>query len=303
MKGKKISKVGLVVKFHQAEAAKLALDVGHYLLKRGIAVTFEDKSRAIANNLAREAKKQGLRRARISAVTKQRLVDSVDLIVVLGGDGTYLSIARLMMKRSVPVLGVNMGRLGFLTEIKKQEISSILGQILDQKKIIISERALFEVFLKRGKKTIYHGLVVNDAVVSKGSIARIIEIQLGVNGQWANSVRADGIIVSTPTGSTAYSLAAGGPIVEPALNAMLVTPICAHSLTQRPLVLTDDNELLIRLTHRPGAVFLTLDGQDVVEMKEEDIVQIRRFRRHPLRLVSSPTRDYFSLLHEKLKFG
>jgi NAD+ kinase len=200
-------------------------------------------------------------------------------------------------------MGVNMGQLGFLTEIKRTEALDMLSQILAGKKPLINERALLEVTLKRKNQIIFQGPVVNDAVISKGAIARIIGLQISVNGKWVHNVRADGIIVSTPTGSTAYSLAAGGPILEPSIGGLILAPICPHSLTQRPLVIRDDAEIQIFLNHRPGHVLLTLDGQDAVDMKEEDVVIVRRFKKHSLQLISSPTRDYFSLLREKLKFG
>ncbi len=234
---------------------------------------------------------------------KARLPEVCELIVVLGGDGTFLSIARLMKARSVPILGVNMGQLGFLTEIKRTEAYSVLKSIVDGKKPRISERRLLEVTLKRKNRVIFSGPVVNDAVISKGAIARIIGLEVGVGGKWAHNVRADGLIVSTPTGSTAYSLAAGGPILEPDLPGVILTPICPHSLTQRPLVLSDQAEVQIRLHHRPGHVLLTLDGQDAISLNEDDLITVRCFKRHALKLISSPTRDYFSLLREKLKFG
>jgi NAD+ kinase len=162
---------------------------------------------------------------------------------------------------------------------------------------------LLEVTLLRKNKTIFQGPVVNDAVISKGAIARIIGMQVSVNNQWVHNVRADGIIVSTTTGSTAYALAAGGPIMEPSVPALVIAPICPHSLTLRPIVIPDSSTVRICLNHRPGHVLLTLDGQDAVDMKEDDVVLIRRFKKHSLKLVSSPTRDYFSLLREKLKFG
>jgi len=140
-------------------------------------------------------------------------------------------------------------------------------------------------------------------VISKGAIARIIGLSVLVNGHWVHDVRADGIIVATPTGSTAYSLAAGGPIIEPSLNAIVMSPICPHSLTQRPLVISGDSEIQILLKDRPGHVLLTLDGQDAIDMKEDDVVTVRRFRKHQLQLISSPSRDFYSILREKLNFG
>jgi NAD+ kinase len=196
-----------------------------------------------------------------------------------------------------------MGQLGFLTEIKRSEVRNILTEILGGKPALVSERALLEVTLARQGKVIFQGPVVNDAVVSKGAIARIIDLDVAINGRWAHSVRADGIIVCTPTGSTAYALAAGGPIMEPQVSALILAAICPHSLTQRPLVIPDSSEVQILLKRRPGHVLMTLDGQDAVDMKEGDIVTIKRFKKHSLKLISSPTRDYFQLLREKLKFG
>lgn len=299
----KLKTIGFIVKHNHPEAAALCLDLANIILANKIGVIFANESAELAKNLKRL--NPGLRRpaSAVRIVPKERMVDHSDLIIVLGGDGTYLSIARLMRTRSVPVMGINMGQLGFLTEIKQTEAFETIHQILSGKPVLLSERALLEVTLKRKNKIIFQGPVVNDAVISKGAIARIIGMQITIAGQIVNNVRADGIIVSTPTGSTAYSLAAGGPIVEPTLEALVLTPICPHSLTQRPLVIPDNKEIQIRLSHRPGPVLLTLDGQDAVDMKEDDIATVRRFRKHSLKLISSPTRDYFSLLREKLKFG
>lgn len=294
-----LKKVGFVVKHRQPEAAALAIQLAKIAIGEGYSVVFAKESTAVAKELARGIK----HKSRVQIVEKPKLSEVAHLIVVLGGDGTFLSIARLMRKRSVPVMGVNMGQLGFLTEIKRSEATEVLAQLLGGTPFNVDERALLEVTLTRGKKVVFQGPVVNDAVISKGAIARIIGLEISVNGRWAHNVRADGIIVSTPTGSTAYSLAAGGPIIDPSLQALALTAICPHSLTQRPLVIPDNSLIQIRLSHRPGHVLLTLDGQDVVDMKEGDVVTIRKFTKHSLRIVSSPTRDYFALLREKLKFG
>lgn len=299
-----IRKFGFVVKHHQPEATALALELAQHVLQDGREVFFADESRPIATALGQKLKEAGIKASsRVKVVKKPDLVEKTDIIIVLGGDGTYLSIARLMRKRSIPVLGINMGQLGFLTEIKRTEAYDALDSLLKGNPLPVNERALLEVTLKRKDKIVFQGPVVNDAVISKGAIARIIGMQIQINGKLVNHVRADGIIVSTPTGSTAYSLAAGGPIVEPALPALIISAICPHSLTQRPLVVPDNVEIMITLNHRPGHVLLTLDGQDAVDMKEGDIVTVRRFKKHALKLISSPTRDYFSLLREKLKFG
>lgn len=296
----KVKKIGLVIKHHQPEAASFAAQLAEFILSQGVQIYFADESALLAKDISRSLR---VTKKNIQIVKKSELVDYCDLIVVLGGDGTYLSIARLMKKRSVPVMGINMGQLGFLTEIKREEAIGALQNIFDGEPPVVNERALLEVTLIRKNKIIFQGPVVNDAVISKGAIARIIGMQVWVNDQWVHNVRADGLIVSTTTGSTAYALAAGGPIIEPSVAALVVAPICPHSLTLRPLVIPDSSLVKICLNHRPGHVLLTLDGQDVVDMKEDDIVLVRRFKKHSLKLISSPSRDYFSLLREKLKFG
>jgi NAD+ kinase len=298
-----LKRIGFIIKHKHPEAAALAVDLANLVLDKGFDVVFATESSPVGRALISQRKKTKTRKTQIQIIEKQKVVDQADLIIVLGGDGTYLSIARLMKKRSVPVMGINMGQLGFLTEIKQSEAFETVNEILDGAPTVMSERALLEVTLQRGGKTIFQGPVVNDAVISKGAIARIIGMEININGQKVNFVRADGIIVSTPTGSTAYSIAAGGPILEPSLNALVLTPICPHSLTQRPLVIPDWMEVEIKLLDRPGHVLLTLDGQDAVDMKEDDVVIVKRFKKHSLKLISSPTRDYFNLLREKLKFG
>ncbi len=310
----KVKTIGFVVKHHQPKARALALELGEDLIRRGYTVVFSTESQEISKALAaslakfspkKTAKKQSGKssRGKLNVVEKPKLVDVCDLIVVLGGDGTFLSIARLMRNRSVPLLGVNMGTLGFLTEVNHAEARAALDGILSGKKQTIQPRALLEVTLRRGKKILFQGPVVNDVVISKGAIARIIGIRICLNGKTINSVRADGLILSTPTGSTAYSLAAGGPVVEPNLGAVILAPICPHSLTQRPIVISDENEIELCLNHQPGQVVLTIDGQDVFDMTLEDTVTVRRYKKHSLQVISSPDRDYFGLLREKLSFG
>ncbi len=325
-------KIGLVVKLRQPEAVDLALTLCRHILHVLDGQQYDDIKYKPAPKLS-GAKKASLARTKaapraqiifapeskeiaqtarkvdpglasqILVLEKEQMVEAADLIVVLGGDGTLLSVARLMKSHSVPVIGINLGRLGFLTEIKRSEAVDTLTEILKGKPPLISKRALLEVTLIRKGKVIFQGPVVNDAVISKGAIARIIEVQVSINGSYVSKIRSDGVIVATPTGSTAYSLAAGGPIIQPDLPALILTPICPHSLTQRPLIVKESAEIQICLTHRPGHVYLTLDGQDAVDMKEHDIVTIRRFKKHSLQLIGSTSRDYFSLLREKLKFG
>lgn len=290
-----ITKIGFIVKHQQEDAASLSIEIAELLNGRGYKVFFCDESASII--------RQAKARLKATVVKKAALASKVDLIIVFGGDGTYLSAARLMKEKSIPILGINMGTLGFLTEVRKEEVYDALNTILKQKKIACSERVMLEVSVIRKGKTILKDLVVNDAVVSKGAIARIIGIKINIDDHWANTVRADGMIVSTPTGSTAYSLAAGGPIVMPSLGCMVITPICPHGLTQRPLVVPDTVKVQMMVEHMPGHVFITLDGQDLVDLKLGDVIQIVRFKKHKLKVVKAPHRDYFSILREKLNFG
>lgn len=292
-----VKRLGIIIKHHHTEAASLSLELADLLVHRGYQVFFCDESARVLRGLGTER----LRKLRV--VKKSALAKKVDFIVVLGGDGTYLSAARLMKDVSIPILGINMGTLGFLTEVRKEELHDVIQRILNTGNVTISERVMLEVRVIRKGKIVLQDLVVNDAVVSKGAIARIIGVRINVNGEWANTVRADGMIISTPTGSTAYSLAAGGPIVMPQLGCMLVTPICPHGLTQRTLVLPDDVEVDLTLEPMPGHVFLTLDGQNGIDLKDGDLIRISRFKKHKLKIVTAPNRDYFSVLREKLNFG
>lgn len=300
---KKLKVVGFIIKFEHAEASALALDLAQLALGQGKHILFEKENAAITKKFIQlNAREKGIRQ-RIKNVTKEQMIKFADFIVVLGGDGTYLSISRLMRTRSIPVLGINMGQLGFLTEIKQGEAFDTMNHILSGKPVKLSERALMDVSLYRQNRLIFNEPAVNDAVITKGATARIIALHVFIGNQLVNTIRADGLIVSTPTGSTAYSLAAGGPIVEPSIKAFILSPVCPHSLTQRPIVIPDHSEIQIRLQGYPGQVMLTLDGQKPINMKKEDVVVVRKFKKHSLKLITSPTRDYFSLLHEKLMFG
>ncbi len=224
-----------------------------------------------------------------------------DLVIVLGGDGTVLATARAIGSRDVPVLGINLGSLGFLTELAPDDVDQALGRVLDGD-YAIQQRARLEVVTWEGEREVDAGLVLNDAVFSKGpDVARLIELDAEVDERAIGSFRADGLIVSTPTGSTAYNLSAGGPIVDPQVPAMLVTPICPHSLGQRPLVISDQSRVVVR--PRDGdEVHLTLDGQVGRALRTGEHVCITRSA-YPLRFVGASDRDPFDLLHHKLGWG
>lgn len=227
---------------------------------------------------------------------REEIAAMSDVLIVLGGDGTFLSIARQAVEAGIPVAGFNLGTLGFLTELKKESLENCLTDIFGGK-ARIAERKLLEIRFKGGTY-----IALNDAVVNKGTIARILKILLTINGDTVTEIKSDGMIVSTPTGSTAYSLSAGGPIVSPLINGIVITPICPHSLTFRPLVVADHSLIGLKLLTPHMDVYLTIDGQTVIPFNFEDMVEIGTCPRKLRMIVSSET-NYFELLCGKLHWG
>jgi NAD+ kinase len=225
----------------------------------------------------------------------------VDLVVVLGGDGTLLSAVRALDGCEVPVLGVNLGYLGFLTEISLDELYPTLERIT-QGQTTLEPRMTLAGTVEREGTVVCRYQVLNDVVVNKGTLARISELEVRVNGLYVTNYKADGLIVATPTGSTAYSLSAGGPIVSPNLPSMVLNPICPHTLTHRPILLEDSACIEVRLVSKNGEVFLTLDGQEGFELQEGDVLRAAKGERRVI-LVQSPNRDYFQVLRTKLMWG
>jgi len=224
-----------------------------------------------------------------------------DLIVVLGGDGTMLATSRLVGDTGVLVLGVNYGGLGYLTDFRIEEMYSALEAILDGD-FEVDRRVQLDAEHRRERKSLTKGRVLNDIVINKAAIARIIEIEVSLNGLFVNSFRADGLIVATPTGSTAYNLSAGGPIVYPSMNAVVLTPICPFTLTNRPIVVPDGSEIELKLIGDHKGVLLTLDGQTGIPLNSGDTVSIRKSET-TFNLVQPPNRNYFDVLRNKLKWG
>ena len=234
------------------------------------------------------------------------LAARADLLVALGGDGTLIHAAGLLRGREVPILGVNLGTLGFLTEVPRDRAQPLLEQAL-LGELVASRRLMLEVEVRRRTdptsewRQLLAGFCLNDVVVSKNALSRLARLEAFVDGSLAVTYGADGLIVATPTGSTAYSLSAGGPIVYPTLETVLLTPICPHSLTQRPLVLPAEARICVRLASQ-GEMFVTLDGAVGCELREGDEVSIRRAP-HRLLLLRNPEVDPFSILREKLRWG
>lgn len=229
------------------------------------------------------------------------LAAGVEMVVVLGGDGTLLSIARLIHAEGVPLFGVNLGSLGFLTETALEDLDHALDLIWGGK-CFVEERIMLEVTVQRGKKTTGPYLVLNDAVFNKGALARIFELEAAVDGDYVTTFRADGLIVATPTGSTAYSLAAGGPIIYPDMEAIVITPICPHTLTNRSLVVPDRVTVEVHVLSTEEDIHLTLDGQYGLAISSRDRAIIRRASSRTL-LVQNAEQNFFGILRQKLKWG
>jgi len=282
--GTTIETVGVAIKPGVPRAAAAARDLAKWLAPRGVRALFDPAAAAAVGE---------------PACSPAELAQRADLLVVLGGDGTLLAMARALATRPVPILGINLGTLGFLAEVSVDEMESALARALAGE-MRVERRMRLAVEHLRGDRVLCGWLALNDAVVTSG-VARLIEIETRADGQLVTTYHADGLIVSTPTGSTAYSLSAGGPILLPGLDAFVLTPICPHTLTQRPLVVPDS--LVLEIAPRVGErVRLTVDGQEGGELAAGDRVRVQRSE-HALLLLVAPQRSRFDVLRAKLRWG
>jgi NAD+ kinase len=234
-------------------------------------------------------------------VSDDELSRRAELVIVLGGDGTLISGARLLRGRPVPVLGVNLGSLGFMTEIPVADALPVIDGVLSGRGRVESRMKL-SCRLFRDDALVLEDEVLNDVVINKSALARIADHEMWLDGAFVATYRADGVIFSTPTGSTAYSLSAGGPIVHPSIDCVIVTPICPHALTQRPIVVPGDQLIRVRLTSDVSDVFLTIDGQAGQPLKKGDRIEVQRSLNRVM-LVRNPQLDYFAILRQKLRWG
>ena len=287
MAHREIKCVGVVVKPNHKEALETACKLSDWLAERGIDLIGKPPAETEICN--------------IQVAGIEEFKNDVDLIVVLGGDGTMISTARLTGNREVLVLGINYGSLGYLTEFRIEEMFPALEAILEGN-YEIDRRVMLDVEHFRNDEKLASGRVLNDVVINKAVLARIIEIEVNLDNLFVNSFRADGLIIATPTGSTAYSLSAGGPIIYPSMNAMVLTPICPFTLTNRPIVVPDTAEINLRLKNESDGVVLTLDGQIGYAVQMGDYISIRKSTTN-FNLVQPPNRNYFDVLRNKLKWG
>jgi len=288
-----IKRIGVVVKPHRPEALETLCKLTEWLTARGITPVG-----APAVDRERIEHETG---CVIEVIAEEELPQKVDLILVLGGDGTMIATARMLGDCEVPVIGVNYGGLGYLAEFRIDELFTALESILagDYK---LEQRVMLAVELRRGDELVTKNRVLNDVVMNKSALARIIHIETYLNDQFVNLFRADGLIVSTPTGSTAYNLSAGGPIIFPTMNTVVITPICPFTLSNRPIVVPDDSVIEIRLMTEKEDVALTLDGQVGFPIQARDRVIIRKSNT-TFNLVQPKNRNYFDLLRDKLRWG
>jgi NAD+ kinase len=282
-----IRSVGVCLKPDQTQLVDFVRELAAWLEERGVAVLLDKEAAAATGD---------------PVMLRSEVAEKVDLMIVLGGDGTLLAVARAIGSRPVPILGVNLGTLGYLAETAQGELFEALEEVLAGR-FLVETRMRLEVAVERGGEVIERYLALNDAVLARTALSRIVDLEVRADGADVTTYFGDGLIVSTPTGSSAYSLSAGGPLVLPGVEAIVLTPICPHTLTQRPLVLPHICNVEIRV-HNPrgGDVQLTVDGQVGCELSERDHVTVHRSE-HPARLLVPPGRSRFEVMRAKLRWG
>ena len=280
-----ILSVAIVGRQDSREATRTATELAEWLGRRGITVALDSET----------LRSRNLRDMAVFEPGK-----AYDLVIVLGGDGTLLSVARTVGSRS-PILGVNLGRLGFLTELNRSELYPRLVQILSGD-FVLEERSMIDIELRRDGRQLSSFRAFNDLVIAKSALSRIIELEVKMRGHLMAHYRSDGLIISTPTGSTAYNLSAGGPIVYPGLPVVVLTPICPHALAMRPIVVPDSEAIEVGLDSPKEKVFLTVDGQEGAQLAHRDQIVVKRSAAVAT-LVRLPDRTFYDSLREKLKWG
>jgi len=281
-----IRTVGVAIKPGETRALAAVRDLAKWLAERRVRVCFEPDAAAAIGE---------------AGVSRAAMVREADLVVVLGGDGTLLSVVRAIEERPVPILGINLGTLGFLAEVSVDAMHEALARALAGE-MTIEPRMRLEVRHARDGRELRRWLALNDAVITKGASARIVDLEARADGQLVTTYHADGLIVSTPTGSTAYSLSAGGPILLPGVPSLVLTPICPHALTQRPLVLPESVVIEVIVHPRGGEVQLAIDGQEGAPLQAGDVVAVRRSA-HPALLLVPSDHSRFEVLRTKLHWG
>lgn len=279
-----IKTIGLIINSYKDEIVQIGLQLISLLQEQQVIVVAVDKEAKVLQ---------------LSPITEEQFCTTVQMVLVIGGDGTMLRAARTVYGRDIPVLGINQGYLGFLTEVAVKQLTESLCQLLEGK-YQVEKRMMLTAKVYRNKACIADVHALNDMVVTKGALSRIIKMELYLGKQLVERYHGDGLIFSTPTGSTGYSLSAGGPIVYPSINLCIVTPICPHSLIARPLIFSPEHVLTVRLDANNAPAMLTVDGQNGVELKKGDLIEISKAE-HDTSLIVLEKQNFFAVLREKLK--
>lgn len=287
---KTIKTVGLFGKFQDDSVAEHLAHLADFLRERRLNILIDENTASLV--------KQPIARSRpFPAIGRE-----IDLAIVIGGDGTMLNIARALAAHRVPLIGVNLGRLGFLTDIPGNHMEAEIGKILDGD-YEIEDRLLLQAELKRNGDTIHSAVAFNDIIVTKGEIARLIEYETHLDGEFVNSARGDGIIVATPTGSTAYAMSAGGPILHPTLPAIAVVPICPHTLSNRPIVVSSESTIeIVMSSPTDQRATVTCDGQVNYPLKKGDRIYVHRAEQS-VQLLHPSGRNHYDVMRAKLHWG
>jgi len=286
--GPAFNPVGLIGRRNGGRSADSLVELASFLRQRGCEVLLEDET-------ARHAGLPGYKVADYA-----QLGASAQLAIVLGGDGSMLNAARHLAQHRVPLIGVNQGRLGFMTDIALDRMTEVVGQVMDGQ-YSIEDRTLLSAEVIRAGQSVFSTLALNDVVVNKGAVGRLIEFFVHIDGEFVYDLRSDGLIVATPTGSTAYALSSNGPILQPTVPGVVLVPICPHTLSNRPITVSDRSRIEITIRHAIDAM-LNFDGQPQYDLHEGDRVVIRRSD-HPIRFVHPPGYSYFAMLREKLHWS
>lgn len=283
-----IRRVGIISKPKKEDVQAVVPGLLGWLEQRSIEIVYDRETAAAIGSPG-------------SGSPREKIPEGADLLIVLGGDGTLLATARLLAGRPTPILAVNLGSLGFLTGVTLEDLYPLLELVLAGKQSLDTRKMLL-VELKRNGQSVACHRALNDAVLNKGALARIMDFDVSIDGQFIARFKGDGLIISTPTGSTAYSLAAGGPILFPTVDAFVITPICPHTLSNRPLVIPDTCQVDVVVKAGEDVAYLTVDGQVGVDVRGEDRVTVSRSD-SVINLIRPPERGYFEVLRSKLKWG
>ena len=284
----KLDSIGLIVNYKKEKTQETACRIIDWLNSKKLKVRIE-------GNMGKELGKEELN------CPIERFLKEVDLIISLGGDGTLLRAARLAAVEDIPVFGVNLGGLGFLTQIGINDLEKSLEKLY-QGRYFLDERMMLNCTVKRRGEEIGKFTALNDVVIGKGAFARIICLATYINNDYVITYSADGLVVSTSTGSTAYSLSAGGPILNPNINSIILTPICPHTLSARPLIIGENDQVKIKLESSEEKVMVTIDGQEGFVLKPKDEVMIKRSE-HKARLITFKEKSFYAILREKLRWS